>query len=203
MEQVMRIEDVEGELQFHELGGEYCLTTEQIAKGLGYSNPDHVNTLIQRNIDDIEPYRFSDTVSENPKGGRPGYLYTEEGVYIISMFAQTQKAKEFRKKIAKILKMLRQRKMDNLKVEFVEVQGKYIALLESNVALLEQLRRKPTRKITEDERKRIWELHQQGVGVNEIARILGRSKASVSNVLNYGNTSGRQAIAQQSQDVKS
>ena len=119
MENVMRIEGFDSEVKITEVNGEYCLTAEQIARGLGYSDPDHVNTLVQRNLEEIEQFRFSDTRGVNPKGGRPGYLYTEEGVYLISMYAQTPKAREFRIRVAKTLKMLRQRQMDNLKHELL------------------------------------------------------------------------------------
>lgn len=119
MESVMRIEDFDGEIQFCEVNGEYCLTTEQIAKGLGYSDPECVRTLIQRNLEEIEPFRISHHGDGKIGRGRPGYLYTEEGVYLISMMAQTPKAREFRAKIAKLLRMLRQRQMDNLKHELL------------------------------------------------------------------------------------
>ncbi|MDN3515345.1 MAG: BRO family protein [Candidatus Brocadia sp.] len=120
MENVIRIEDVVGEIEFNEVDGEYCFTAEQIARGLGYSDADSVNTLVQRNLEEIEPFRFSDTSGVNPKGGRPRHLYTEEGAYLISMYAQTPKAREFRVRVAKLLKMLRQRQMDNIKKVLLE-----------------------------------------------------------------------------------
>nr|CBL42948.1 Hypothetical phage protein [Candidatus Magnetobacterium bavaricum] len=110
--------------------GEYCLTAEQIAKGLGYNNYVHINRLIERHLDEIEPYRFSVKLSQNPlsnEGGRPSYLlYSEEGIYIICMLARTPKAKEFRKQVAAILKGLRQQQIRELeeKLEAKRIRGK-------------------------------------------------------------------------------
>ena len=87
-------------------------------------------------------------------------------------------------------------------VEFVELQGKYIALLEKNVTILESLRKKPIKRLTDEERKAILDLHQQGVGVGEISRRLERSKAAISNAINFGNTSGRQVVSQQPEKAK-
>lgn len=87
-------------------------------------------------------------------------------------------------------------------VEFVELQAKYIALLEKNVTILESLRKKPIKRLTDEEKKAILDLHQQGVGVGEISRRTGRSKPAISNVINFGNTSGRQAVSQQPEKAK-
>lgn len=78
-----------------------------------------MSNLVQRNIDEIEPFRVLHRGNVKPEGGRPEYLYTEEGVYLISMLAQTPKAKEFRKKMAKMLRALRQKRFELLKIELL------------------------------------------------------------------------------------
>ncbi len=113
------IEGFDNEVQFIEVNGEFCLTAEQIAQGLGYSDAECVGNLVRRNLDEIEPFRISHHGDEKMERGRPGYLYTEEGVYIISMLAQTPKAKEFKKKVARVLKALREHKINRIAQELL------------------------------------------------------------------------------------
>ncbi|MBF0345708.1 MAG: hypothetical protein HQL06_15950, partial [Nitrospirae bacterium] len=99
------------------VNGEYCLTAEQIAQGLEYPTVDGIHKLYNRHQDELEPYRFSVRSTENPLGGRPSTVYSEEGIYIICMLARTAKAKEFRKQVAAILKELRQRQVKELEAK--------------------------------------------------------------------------------------
>ncbi len=106
-----------GEMQFREVNGEFCLTAEQVGQGLGYEDPaSSVNRLFSRYADELEPYSFSVKLTENSPGGSTR-VFTEEGIYIVSMLARTEKAKEFRQKVASLLKSLRQRKMEAIRTE--------------------------------------------------------------------------------------
>ncbi len=92
-----------GEVKFHEIQGEFCLAAEDIGRGLGYEFPEEsVNKIVQRYIDEIKPYRLKVNLT---------FYYTEEAIYLISMLARTEKAKEFRQKVAILLKELRQQKI--------------------------------------------------------------------------------------------
>ncbi|MES0335240.1 MAG: hypothetical protein SFH39_02610 [Candidatus Magnetobacterium sp. LHC-1] len=106
------------------VNGEYCLSSEQIAQGLGYPSVYGIHNIYNRHKDELEPYRFSIKSIEKPLGGRPSYLYTEEGIYIICMLARTAKAKEFRKQVAAILKVLRQRQIMELEARLAAVAPK-------------------------------------------------------------------------------
>ncbi|MDG6005532.1 MAG: hypothetical protein E3K29_06745 [Candidatus Brocadia sp.] len=82
-------------------------------------------------------------------------------------------------------------------VEFMELQKKYIALLENTVTLLKPRTKKPTVMISDEEKKQILELHSKGVSNSEIAKQTGRSRSGVSNIINYGMTAGIQGIREQ------
>lgn len=69
---------------------------------------------------------------------------------------------------------------DRLKDELLDTQRRYIALLE---------RKKVVRRMTPEEKKAIFDLHAAGNSIGEIARRTGRSKATVSNIVNYGGSS--------------
>ncbi len=106
-----------GEIRFQEVNGEFCLTAEQVAHGLGLSDISSIHNIYKNHEDELAPFRFMDDSSINSKEGRPAYLFTEEGVYLISMWARTPAAKAFRLKVAGLLKSLRQRKMEAIRTE--------------------------------------------------------------------------------------
>lgn len=71
-------------------------------------------------------------------------------------------------------------------VEFLELQKKYIALLEKTMSIIETRKKKPFVPITDEERKQIADLHNQGVSYGEIARRTGRSRSGVTHIIKYG-----------------
>jgi prophage antirepressor-like protein len=104
------------EIKFYEVNGEFCLTAEDIGKGLGYSDPaNSVNRLYRQYEDELKEYSVEST--DLRSGGLPVRLFTEEGIYIISMLARTEKAKEFRKKVAVLLKDLRRQRMEAVRID--------------------------------------------------------------------------------------
>lgn len=100
-------------IDFIEENGEFLFSAEEIGKQLGYSNPaKSTNKLFQRNS--LELLSYSRDVKLTSRDGRVRYVrhFTEEGVYIISMLANTDKARDFRRRVAELLKNLRQKEMD-------------------------------------------------------------------------------------------
>ena len=122
------------EIRFSEIDGEFCLTAEQIGSGLGYEKPTDVQSIITRNKDEIEPYRLKGDLPFNSPGGRPAYVYTEEGIYIICMLARTPKAKEFRRRVAALLKELRQSKLEHARIEGRSEGAKAVYQLQATLA---------------------------------------------------------------------
>lgn len=85
---------------------EFYLPISKLAKVLQVST----NTLqknIQRNKDEFG--ELMDFKSINPQGGRPSYILNEEQIYTLCMISRSEKAKEFRRAFAKMIKSIRQK----------------------------------------------------------------------------------------------
>lgn len=101
------------EIAYIEKDGQFLFSAEEIGKHLGYSEPSKsVNKLFQRNS--FELLGYSRDVKLTSRDGKPRHTrhFTEEGVYILSMLANTEQARDFRRRVAELLKNLRQKEMD-------------------------------------------------------------------------------------------
>lgn len=173
-----------GDIQIYERDGELCMSTEDLGKCLGYENPtDAMAKLFERNKEELEEWRFSCQSDRKTSGGRPSFFYLEEGIYVAAMLARTEVAKEFRKRVARLLRHLR------LQLR-LQTQEKLIASQEKIISMLEYQRKAGTR-LSDEERAAILDLHSQGIEVREIARRLKRSPSGISNFIKTGKTSGR------------
>ena len=88
---------------------EPCMTAEQLGACLGYSNGRiGIHNLVQRNPY-LENKEFSTVLKMSTVDGklRNVRIFTEDGIYEITMLAKTEKAKEFRAWVRKLLKSLR------------------------------------------------------------------------------------------------
>lgn len=79
------------------------LPSRQIGKALGYSRPDAVNKIYERNKDE-----FTDQMTRNvnltlPSGEQAVRIFSLRGAHLIAMFARTKIAKDFRKWVLDIL----------------------------------------------------------------------------------------------------
>lgn len=100
-----------GEIQadIYKKDNEPYMTAEQLGNCLGYSHPrENINKLISRNKY-LRNKEFSAEVKmTSPRGDiQNTRIFTEDGIYEITMLAKTEKAKEFRSWVRKILKSLR------------------------------------------------------------------------------------------------
>lgn len=88
---------------------ETFMTAQQLGECLEYSDPiRNVNKIISRN-DYLKSPEFSRVVKMTTVDGkqRNVRLFTEDGIYEITFLSKTEKAKEFRAWVRKILKALR------------------------------------------------------------------------------------------------
>lgn len=171
------------DIQVYEKDGELCMSAENIGKCFGFSDPSKaMDQIYQRNKEELEEWRFSPQIEGKSPMGRPPIFYYEEGIYIAAFLAKTEVAKNFRRKVARLLKQIRQRQR-------FEWNQKYVLLLEKHAQFMEKKLKKRI-PLSKEERQRIFDLYNQGVSKSEIARILERSRASVINIIRYGNTSG-------------
>lgn len=90
---------------------EMYMTISQLAVCLGYSSKDSIKSLLSRN-EYLKQEEFSKVVSicnplDNSKIGQETRVFTEDGIYEVTMLAKTEVAKEFRARVRKVLKALR------------------------------------------------------------------------------------------------
>ncbi|RKD22425.1 BRO family, N-terminal domain [Caminicella sporogenes DSM 14501] len=87
---------------------EIFMTAEQLGQALDYSNPRvSIGTLVNRN-EYLKNKEFSSVIKLITESGtRETRVFTEDGIYEVTMLAKTEKAKKFRAWVRKILKSLR------------------------------------------------------------------------------------------------
>lgn len=88
---------------------EMYMTAGQLGACLGYSNPrESINKIVQRNSY-LKSAEFSAEVKlTSPRGDTQSTrVFTEDGIYEATMLAKTEKAKQFRAWVRKLLKALR------------------------------------------------------------------------------------------------
>ncbi len=109
---------------------EMFMTTEQLGNCLGYQYArESINKLVSRN-EYLKDKEFSAEVKmTSPSGEQNTRVFTEDGIYEVTMLAKTEKAKEFRAFIRKLLKSLRKGetkviKASNEQVQLLEIKKK-------------------------------------------------------------------------------
>lgn len=100
-------------INFIEKDGQILFSAEEIGKQLGYATPaKSINRLFQRNAFELLTYSVDVKLTSTDGKAYNKRCFTEEGVYILSMLANTDKARDFRRRVAELLKNLRQKEMD-------------------------------------------------------------------------------------------
>lgn len=97
------------ETDIYKSGDEPYMTAEQLGSCIGYSQPKSaISKIIERN-EYLRNKEFSKVTKMTTLDGkqREVRVFTEDGIYEITMLAKTEKAKEFRSWVRKILKSLR------------------------------------------------------------------------------------------------
>ena len=109
---------------------EMFMTAEQIGNCLGYQYArESINKLVSRN-DYLKEKEFScEVILTSEAGERKTRVFTEDGIYEVTMLAKTEKAKEFRAFIRKLLKSLRKGeakiiKPSNEQIELINIKKK-------------------------------------------------------------------------------
>lgn len=132
------------QLHFIEEGGNILFTAEEVGRHLGYGDPAHaIHKLYRSNQNELKLYTVeTKTVSTDGKSYATR-AFTEEGVYILSMLARTNKAKHFRAKVALLLRRIRQERQQRdieLAHESGYQQGRNEALALPTQELMERIR---------------------------------------------------------------
>jgi prophage antirepressor-like protein len=89
--------------------GEVFMTSKQLGQSLDFSNPaTGINNIVDRN-EYLKGEQFSVYLKLRATDGKAynTRLFTEDGIYEVSMLASTKKAQEFRQFVRKVLKEIR------------------------------------------------------------------------------------------------
>lgn len=82
--------------------GQVWVTATELAKALGYKQPDSVTRIFNRNVDEFKDYMTQ--VIDNPHTvNLTVRIFSLRGAHLIAMFARTPVAKEFRKWVLDVI----------------------------------------------------------------------------------------------------
>lgn len=150
--------------------GIICMDAESIGRALGYATPaESINKIYQRNQEELNNYSIKVKMTFEGKQAYYKRVFTEEGIYIISMLANTDKAKAFRRELAAFLKQKRLEALQDAKA-----QG-YITADKINA-------RYRNLRLTNSEIKRLHILLNAGVPKKDIAKLLRISVDSIRRI---------------------
>ena len=106
---------------------EVFMTSEQLGMVLGYSFPrEGINKIVLRN-EYLKKDEFSAEVKMgSPSGTQTTRVFNEDGIYEVAFLAKTEKAKEFRSWVRRILKGLRTGELELLRKQVEEDRPKVL-----------------------------------------------------------------------------
>lgn len=99
-------------LKYIEHEGQIFFSSEEIGRQLGYAKPSKsINILFNRNQRELVGYAVGIKLMSTDGKCYEMRHFSEEGVYIISMLANTPAARAFRGKLAKLLREIREQRV--------------------------------------------------------------------------------------------
>ena len=178
----------ENGLKYVEHEGQIFFSSEEIGRQLGYAKPSKsINILFSRNQRELNSYATCIKLMQVDGCLREVRCFTEEGVYILSMLADTPRAREFRAKLARLLREIRERR-----VELAREAGYRQGVDEGRAAvepLLAEARGEAARLLwslgptQKRQLRRAARYHGMGLSQREISRLLTISRRSVQEML--------------------
>lgn len=187
------------QITIYDLSGVRWLAARDVGRALGYARPDDVTAVYRRHVDE---FTDRDTCTGDlPVQGqqREIRLFSETGVVLLTMFANTPRAKDFRAWAKRVLArevtgqnvpaasgleshmarladhMADLAAVSRQQAAKLEVTGRYIALLELN--------QRGKIRVTPEVEAEVFKLKAQGLSQADIARLLRISSATVSLLL--------------------
>ena len=125
----------ENGLKVIEYEGQILFASEDVGRQLGYRNPaKSINILFNRNQKELSGYAVGIKVMSTDGKRYEVRHFTEEGVYILSMLANTPQAQDFRASVAALLRRLRQERTETARLQGLS-QGYQKGLSEAGIAL--------------------------------------------------------------------
>ncbi|WP_051384378.1 BRO-N domain-containing protein [Nitratidesulfovibrio termitidis] len=164
------------DVHYVEKDGEVLFTAEEIGRHLGYGDPAKaINKLYERNADELKLYSSVVKLTNEEQSQRLTRVFSEEGVYILSMLARTGEAKRFRARVALLLRRIR----GEAQQRAVEL-ARQAALQEAGAARQQSVR--AALDITPANRahiRKVLAYRARGFTVREIAAVMGMSRSRV------------------------
>lgn len=174
----------ENGLKYVEHEGRILFSSEEIGRQLGYAKPSKsINILFNRNQRELNSYATGIKLMQVDGCLREVRCFTEEGVYILSMLAQTPQARDFRARLARLLREIRERRVA-LARESGYLQGLDEARGET-ARLFWRLGPARKRRLRSAVRYR-----RMGLGIAAIAKLLDVNNREISNLLDAAEALG-------------
>lgn len=178
----------ENGLHYVEHQGQIYFSSEEIGRQLGYAKPSKsINILFNRNQKELQGYAVGIKMMSTDGKFYEVRHFSEEGVYILSMLAQTPKARDFRARLARLLREIRERRME-LAREIGYQQGMDEGRA-SVTPLLDEARTETAQlfwRLGPVQKRRVRQAvryHVMGLGKHSIAKLLDVDGREVSRLL--------------------
>ena len=186
-------------LKYVEHEGQIFFSSEEIGRQLGYAKPSKsINILFNRNQRELKSYAVGIKMMSTDGKFYEVRCFTEEGVYILSMLANTPRAREFRAKLARLLREIRERR-----VTLARESGYLQGLDEGRAATLPEVKaaegkaRRETAQLfwrlgPKDKRRMrsVVRYRNMGLGINSIAKLLDIGKREAFHLLKAAEVMG-------------
>lgn len=187
------------ELKFIENNGQILFSAEEIGRQLGYKKPaKSINVIYNRNQKELNSYARG--INLMCRDGKPREVrhFTEEGVYILSMLAQTPQAAQFRAKVAALLRHIREERL-----ELARKSGYQQGFDSGRASVLPEVRKAqtsaraeaagimlslPAKRITL--LKKAVKYARMGLTVREVAKVVEADRRMVGNLLSLARKNG-------------
>ena len=152
------------------------MTISQLSECLGYSGRKSLEKMIERNpyLKDRE-FSVTDKLSATDGKRYNTRIFTEDGIYEVTMLAKTEKAKEFRAWVRKLLKSLRKGETVNIatdRLKEIELQAKRDR---ATAMLLNAQNRMIKTLMANTEGKNLSQIAKEVMGIKAIEQVTGKN----------------------------
>ena len=153
-----------------------CMTAEQLGMALDYSTPrESINKLVSRNSYLRNPEFSAEVKMTSPQGTLQNTrVFTEDGIYEVTMLSKTEKAKEFRLWVRQILKSLR--KGETILVQPPSEEAKLLIQKQRAEAMLLNARTRQAKLILDMQKNHTFSpVAVELLGVNALEMLTGQT----------------------------
>lgn len=176
--------------------GRYWMTAKEIGIALGYNDPaNSMNRLYSRHKDDLEPYKGKVNLTDHLGIPHETNIFNTDGMWMFAMFANTPKAKKFRKFIVNMLKALERKEFIHISqvdqyrskewihINEIEQWSKKIRQMKQDLTDLEiSMYVRSSLQIDYKQYNKLVRYRNMGLSQREIAKLLDISRSVVRKI---------------------